>query len=97
MTLPPETDYSEPRPRGTVAGASIPLRSTRSQARRSHRGVRVLDVTIGLIAGVLAVALVPGIALAGIGAVIVLALAGLSLLFPRLRARRRARTLRRRR
>jgi len=66
------------------------LRATRADARRSRRGVR-LDVALGLIVGVLAVALVPGIALAGIGAVVVLALAGLSLLVSRRRGRRRAR------
>jgi len=95
---PHETDYSEPPPpqapledkvaRAPAAGA---------WARGGRRGARLLDVAIGVLAGVLAIVFVPGIALAGIGAVVVLLLVGLSLLYRRARFRHATRAHRRRR
>ena len=49
-----------------------------------------MDVAIGGLAGVIVVLVVPGIALAAIGAVVALLLVGVSLLWRRVRNRRRA-------
>jgi hypothetical protein len=58
--------------------------SERSALRR-RRALRRLDVVLGLTVGVIWIVFVPGIAIAGIIAVLVLALAGISLLFTRRR------------
>jgi hypothetical protein len=57
------------------------------RARRRRRGLRRLDIALGMIAGVIWIVFAPGIAIAGIIAVLVLALAGISLLFTRRRRR----------
>ena len=90
MTLPPpKTGYSEPPPRPTAGAAGpVPLRRVRTRSRRRARDHRI-DVAIGAVVGVIAVLVVPGIALAAIGAVVVLQLVGLSLLYRRIRARPR--------
>ena len=98
----PETDYSEaPVPRGLEGAPPQPRAAIGGQLRHGRRGsvlsARRVDVAIGVLAGIAAVLFVPGIALAGIGAVVVLLAVGLSLIYRRLRARRGARSRRRRR
>ena len=101
MSLPPpETDHSEPQPRAARESglAQAPAGAAwAGRRRRGIRGARRVDVAIGVLVGVLVVVFVPGIALAGIGAAVVLVLVGLSLLFRRMRARHAGRSRRRRR
>jgi Flp pilus assembly protein TadB len=55
---------------------------------RRRRGLRRLDVAIGVLLAVIALVVAPGVAVVAIGAVIVLVACGLSLLYGRRRARR---------
>ena len=95
---PPDTDYSqapgpaalESAPPQARAAIAEPLRHDRRAALKARR----VDVAIGVLAGVAAVLFVPGIALAGIGAIVVLAAVAISLVYRRRRARRAARSRR---
>ena len=92
---PPDTDFSQAPAPAALEGAPPPVSSAIAEplrrSRRAALNARRVDVAIGVLAGVLAILLVPGIALAGIGAVLVLAAIGIWLLYRRLRARRAAR------
>jgi hypothetical protein len=98
---PPNIDYSQEPGGGALEGAPPPVRAAIAgplrHSRRAALNARRVDVAIGVLAGVAAVLFVPGIALAGIGAVVVLAVVGISLLYRRLRARRTGRSRRGRR
>lgn len=98
MTLPPpETDRHERRRHAPAEDHPTLLRGTGRPRRRAGSRSRRLDVAIGLLVGALAVVAVPGIALAGIGAAVVLLIVGLSLAYRRTRMRGRARRQRARR
>ncbi len=97
MSLPPpETDYVQPPDPGAVedapAQAQAEIVASRRARRRAAVNARRVDVAIGVLAGIAVVVFVPGIALAGIIAVVVLLAVGLSLLYRRLRAGRAARS-----
>jgi len=87
------TIYSEPQPLAPDPGGSPGRRPDREQRRtRRRRAVRRLDILLGLVVGAVWVLLAPGIAMAGVIAIAVLALAGVSLLAGRVRRRRAGHT-----
>jgi len=85
---PLASDPDRPATRGRVA---------ERRARRRRRALRRLDILVGLIVGGIWLLIAPGVAMAGIVAVLVLLLAGSSWYVGRRRARRALRPRRPRR
>jgi Flp pilus assembly protein TadB len=82
--------HAEPEPPAAGADPAIALtRSAQRRQRRRRRALRRLDILIGLVVGAIWLLVAPGIALAGIVAVVVLLIAGASWLLGRRRRRRR--------
>jgi hypothetical protein len=93
VSFDPRPIADEPQALGASSGSE-------QRRRRRRRALRRFDVALGLIVGVIWIVVAPGIAIAGIIAALVLALAGISFLVTRRRARGRGvmpRRLRRRR
>jgi hypothetical protein len=85
------------QPLGTEDEAADTGGAEERRARARRRGLRRLDVALGVLVGVIWIVVAPGIAIAGIIAVLVLALAGISFLVSRRRRRAASRLPRRRR
>ena len=84
FTEPNQRIGADPSPPVSAAAE----RQARRRQLRRRRGLRRLDVALGVLVAIVALVVAPGVAVVAIGAVIVLLACALSLLIGRRRARR---------